>query len=164
MFRGRTVLLASSLARPRPATPPGAPTRPARGMSGFWIRQVIIITTRLIIMINSITNRVISIMSIIIIICIIITIVNMSIVIMIIIIIIISSRIQNPDMPLARRDGAHGGVAGRGRAGLDANRTVRPGNKPPSHPPKHRRHVASSPQKHEQAKSYVNRWGNKTRG
>ena len=25
---------------PRPATPPCAPTRPARGMSGFWTRQV----------------------------------------------------------------------------------------------------------------------------
>ena len=73
-------------------------------------------------------------------------------------------RIQNLDIPLGRRDGAHGGLAGRGRAGLDANITVRPGNKPPPHPPKHRRHVSSSPQKHEQAKSYVNRWRNKTRG
>ena len=27
-------------ARPRPAAPPCAPTRPARGMSGFWTRQV----------------------------------------------------------------------------------------------------------------------------
>ena len=40
MSPGRTVLLASSPARPRPATPPCAPTRPARGMSGFWTRQV----------------------------------------------------------------------------------------------------------------------------
>ena len=36
----RTVLLASSPARPHPATPPCAPTRPARGMSGFRTRQV----------------------------------------------------------------------------------------------------------------------------
>ena len=40
LFPGRIVLLAPNLARPRPAAPPGAPTRPARGMSGFWIRQV----------------------------------------------------------------------------------------------------------------------------
>ena len=40
MFPGRIVLLAPNLARPRSAAPPGAPTRPARGMSGFWIRQV----------------------------------------------------------------------------------------------------------------------------
>ena len=33
-------------------------------------------------------------------------------------------RVQNPDIPRAGRVGAHGGVAGRGRAGLDANRTV----------------------------------------
>ena len=37
----RTVLLASSPARPRPATPMCAPTRRARGMSGFWTRQVL---------------------------------------------------------------------------------------------------------------------------
>ena len=36
----RTSLLAPSPARLRPATPPCAPTRSARGMSGFWIRQV----------------------------------------------------------------------------------------------------------------------------
>ena len=40
VFPGRTGLLAPNPARPRPAVPPGAPTRPARGMSGFWIRQV----------------------------------------------------------------------------------------------------------------------------
>ena len=39
---GRTVLLASSPARTRPATPPCASTRPARGMSAFWNRQVIL--------------------------------------------------------------------------------------------------------------------------
>ena len=32
-----TVMLASSPARPRPATPPCAPSRRASGMSGFWI-------------------------------------------------------------------------------------------------------------------------------
>ena len=37
---GRTVLSASRPARPRPATPPCAATRPARGMSRFWTRQV----------------------------------------------------------------------------------------------------------------------------
>ena len=40
VFSGRTVLLAPDPARPRPAAPPGAPTRPAHGVSGFWIRQV----------------------------------------------------------------------------------------------------------------------------
>ena len=35
LFSGRIVLLAPNLARPRPAAPPGAPTRPARGMFGF---------------------------------------------------------------------------------------------------------------------------------
>ena len=40
VFPGRTVLLASSPARPRPAAPPGALTRLARGMSRFWIRQL----------------------------------------------------------------------------------------------------------------------------
>ena len=53
-----------------------------------------------------------------------------------------TGRVQNPDIPRAGRVGAHGGVAGRGRAGPDANRTVRPGDKRPPHPPKNRRHVA----------------------
>ena len=48
----------------------------------------------------------------------------------------ITCRVQNPDIPRAVRVGAHGGVAGRGRAGLDANRTVRPGDKPPPYLPK----------------------------
>ena len=41
MSPGRAVLSASLPAQPRPAAPPcAAPTRPARGVSGFWIRQV----------------------------------------------------------------------------------------------------------------------------
>ena len=40
MFPGRTVLLVSSPARRRPATPPCAPSRSASGMSGFWILQI----------------------------------------------------------------------------------------------------------------------------
>ena len=51
-------------------------------------------------------------------------------------------RIQNPDIPRAGRVEAHRGVAGRSRAGLDANKTVRPRDKPTSYLPKHRRHVA----------------------
>ena len=35
-----------SCPRPRPAAPPCAPTRPARGMSGFWIRQVVLLEIR----------------------------------------------------------------------------------------------------------------------
>ena len=38
------VLLAPNLARPRAAAPPGSSNRPARGMSGFSIRQVLFIT------------------------------------------------------------------------------------------------------------------------
>ena len=77
----------------------------------------------------------------------------------------ITCRIQNPDIPRAGRVGAHGGVAGRGRAGPDANRTVRPGDKLPAYSPKHRRQVAgTSLQEHVQAKSYLNRWRNKARG
>ena len=37
---GPTFLSASSPAQLHPAAPPCAPTRPARGMSEFWIRQV----------------------------------------------------------------------------------------------------------------------------
>ena len=40
MSPGRTILSASSPARLRPAAPPCAPTRLARDMSAFWIRQV----------------------------------------------------------------------------------------------------------------------------
>ena len=43
---GRTIPSASRSARPRPAAPPCAPTRPARGMSGFWTRQVQIYISR----------------------------------------------------------------------------------------------------------------------
>ena len=50
--------------------------------------------------------------------------------------------VQNPDIPQAGRVGAHGGAAGRSRAGLYANRTVRLGDNPFSNPPKHGRHVA----------------------
>ena len=45
---------------------------------------------------------------------------------------------------------------------MGANRIIRPGDKRPPFPPRHRRNVAStSLQKHEQAKSYVNRRRNK---
>ena len=40
MSPGRIVLSASRPARPRPAASSFAPTRPALGMSGFWVRQV----------------------------------------------------------------------------------------------------------------------------
>ena len=43
-------------------------------------------------------------------------------------------RAQNADTPRASRVGAHGGAAGRGRAGQDADRTVRPGDNRPSYP------------------------------
>ena len=69
-------------------------------------------------------------------------------------------RVQNPDIPRAGV-GAHGGAAGRGRAGLDANRNVRPGNNGDSRTlqgiEKNCLNVRTSPQKHEQAKSYLNR-------
>ena len=42
----------------------------------------------------------------------------------------ITCRVQNLDIPLAGRVGAHSGVAGPGRAGLFANRIVRLGNNP----------------------------------
>ena len=49
-------------------------------------------------------------------------------------------RIKNPDMPRAGRDGAaHGGTAGRGWAGRDADGSVRQGDDRPSHPPDFRR-------------------------
>ena len=40
MSSGRSVLSASRSAQPRAAAPLCAPTRPARGISGFWTRQV----------------------------------------------------------------------------------------------------------------------------
>ena len=43
-------------------------------------------------------------------------------------------RIQNLDIPQAGRVGAHGEAAGRGRAGLDADRAFRPGDKRPPLP------------------------------
>ena len=54
----------------------------------------------------------------------------------------ITCRIPNPDIPRAGRVGAPGGTAGRGRAGLGANRFVRPGNTSPVYPPRDRRNVA----------------------
>ena len=51
-------------------------------------------------------------------------------------------QVQKPDIPRAGRIRAHGGVAGRGWAGLNANRTVRLGDNPFLYHPKHRRHVA----------------------
>ena len=56
-------------------------------------------------------------------------------------------RVQNPNIPPAGRVWAHGGAAGRGRAGRDADRTVRPGNKRPSYPPRHRRRLLNVPPK-----------------
>ena len=44
----RTVLLASSPARPSLANPPCAPTRFASGMSGFWTRQVMFFSLHLV--------------------------------------------------------------------------------------------------------------------
>ena len=38
--------------------------------------------------------------------------------------------VQNPDIPQAGRVGAHGRLAGRGRAGLHANKAVRLGKNP----------------------------------
>ena len=56
---------------------------------------------------------------------------------------IIYCRIRNPDIPRAGRVGAaHGGAAGRGRAGRDADRTVHPGDNRPLHPQRHRRHIS----------------------
>ena len=79
--------------------------------------------------------------------------------------ILCTCRIQNPDLPWAGQVAASGRAAGRGRAGLGANRTVRPGNKGPPYFPRHRRNVAStSLQKHEQAKFHVNRRRNKMSG
>ena len=107
LFPRRTVLWANGPARLRPATPPCAPTRPACGMSGFWTRQVQPILGWF--------TRAWT---------------------WILMIIIITSRVQNPDISRAGRVGAHGGLAGRIRAGLFAHRTVRLGNNPSSHSPK----------------------------
>ena len=72
---------------------------------------------------------------------------------------------KNPDIPRAGLVGAPGGAAERGRARLGANRIIRSGNKSPPFLPRRRRNVASmSPQKHEQAKSHVNRRRNKITG
>ena len=61
----------------------------------------------------------------------------------------------------ARRDGE----ARRGRAAQDADGSVRQGDNHPSYPPDNRKHFPERVSwKHEQAKSYVNRWRNKARG
>ena len=51
-------------------------------------------------------------------------------------------RVVHANISRANRDGAHGGATGRDRSGLDADRTVRPGNKLSSYPPRHREHIA----------------------
>ena len=101
---------------PRLASPPcAAPTRAARGLSGFWIRQVMLYTSS-----ENCTRG--SRYSISISIC----------------------RIPNPDIPRASRVGAPGGAAGRGRARLGANRIIRPRNKSLPFPPRHRKNFAST--------------------
>ena len=61
---------------------------------------------------------------------------------------VLTCRIQNPDIPQARRDGAPGGADGRGRARLGANRIIRPGNKKSTVPSKasKKRRVNVSPE------------------
>ena len=79
----------------------------------------------------------------------------------------ITCRVQKPEHTTggSGRGGARrGGRAGRGRAGRDADGSVRPGDNRPSYPPRHRRQLSrTSIQKHDQAKSYVNRWRNENR-
>ena len=50
----------------------------------------------------------------------------------------ITCRVQNLAKPRAGRVGGHSWVARQSRAGLDANRSVSPGYKPPPYLPKHR--------------------------
>ena len=73
------------------------------------------------------------------------------------------SRIPNPDISRAGRGGmTHGRAAGRGGAGRDADRLLRPGHNRASCTPGHRGQLSRTiPRKHEQAKSYVNPWGTK---
>ena len=60
------------------------------------------------------------------------------------------------------RVGAPGGAAGRGRARLGANGIVRPGNKSPASPPRHRENVVSTfLQKQEQADFFLTERGTK---
>ena len=80
----------------------------------------------------------------------------------------ITCRVQNPNLPRAGRGGAaHGGAAGRGgvgriRAELNADGSVRPGDNRPVCLLGHRRQLLCMILwKHEQTKSYVNRWVNK---
>ena len=78
---------------------------------------------------------------------------------------VISLHIKKSDIPQAGRFGAPDVAAGRGRARLGANRTIRLGNKKSTVLSKPSKNVAStSPQKHEKAKSYVNRRRNKISG
>ena len=73
--------------------------------------------------------------------------------------------IKNPDIPRAIRGGAAHGGAARGRAGWDADGSVRPENNRTSYPPDNRREPSwACLWKHEQTNSYVNRWRNKARG
>ena len=61
-------------------------------------------------------------------------------------------------------DSGRAGV-GRSGAGLDAGGFVRPGDTQPSCPPGNRNQLSlTALRKHAQTKSYVNCWGNKTRG
>ena len=74
-------------------------------------------------------------------------------------------RIQNPDIPQAGRVGAPGGAAGRALARLSSNKIIRPRNKKFTVPSKASKKCRlASLQKHEQAKSYVNRQRNKISG
>ena len=77
----------------------------------------------------------------------------------------LTCRIPNPDILRASRVGAPGGAAERGRARLGAYIIICPENKSHAFFQRHRRNVAlTSLQKHEHAKTYVNRRRNKISG
>ena len=103
LWANRPVGVPSYPVPPRPAAPScAAPPRPARGMSGFWTRQVPDIPAVFQFEDQSenrdqlLTHQ------------------------------IITCRIQTPDIPRAGRDGAgHGGTAGRGGDGQDGTPTGR---------------------------------------
>ena len=72
---------------------------------------------------------------------------------------------KNPDIPRAGRDGAaHGGTAGRGGDGQDGTPTDRFAQETTVlyFPDDRKKPSWAFPWKHEQRKSCVNRWGNKT--